>query len=166
MESSELSILLNPLQLAVIICRLPLSERVELNHFPQSPVWVVGQLVDLFCLNKQFLQVCKCPLSHNHTLGFYWFEQHRRLWHIFIKSHDDPSVLYVGDCDVVNKPPVEWQTDFSFSLLPLFAALIIMLKPWQTVWQRWSIPVAIPVWSGRLWICCLRTSNGCNWSNS
>ena len=35
---------------------------------------------------------------------------------IFIKSHDDPSVLYVGycgDCDGVNKPPVEWQTDFS-----------------------------------------------------
>jgi len=31
-----------------------LSETVELNHFHQSPVCVVGQLGDLFGLNKQF----------------------------------------------------------------------------------------------------------------
>ena len=33
-ESSTMSILISPLQLAVIVCRLPLSESVELNHFP------------------------------------------------------------------------------------------------------------------------------------
>ena len=37
----------------------------------------------------------------------------------FIKSHEDPSDLYVGfcgDCHVVNTLPVGWQTYFSVCL--------------------------------------------------
>jgi len=60
------------------------------------------------------------------TLGFYWFEQHRRLWHSFIRSLEDLSDLYVGycgDCDVVNKPRVECQTYFSVCLGASFCCL-------------------------------------------
>jgi len=43
-------------------------------------------------------------------------------------------------------PPVGWHTYFRG-----FAAFIIMLKRWRTVWQI----CAIPFWSWWLWICCL-----------
>ena len=39
---------------------------------------------------------------------------------------NDPSVLYVGYCgdsDVVNKPPVEWQTYFSVCIGASFSCL-------------------------------------------
>ena len=51
-ESSELLILLSPLQLAVIVCRLPLSESVELNHFPNHLFGLLA-VGDLLGLNKQ-----------------------------------------------------------------------------------------------------------------
>ena len=92
-----------------------------IKPLPHSPVSAAGQLgICSVWINS--------TLSHNQTLLFYWFEQHRCLWYSFIRSLEDPSVLYVGycgDCHVVNNPP--WMAD-RFQCLPW----CLFLLPWYS----------------------------------
>ena len=138
-----------------------------LNQTTCLGCWWVG---DLFGLNKQLDHVCNCPLSHNHTLGYYWFEQHHRLWHSFIRILERIHLACMMFTVMTVMSSINSLLNgihvSVFALVPLFASLILMFKPWRTVWQRWSIHMAIPFWSWWLWICCLRTSIFYHWSNS